>query len=168
MANNNTNEEMFNAMFKIYNKRVYSSAISIIRDHYLAQDVVQDTFLKAYYHFGKMMGVDNVWPWLKVVATNTAIDYYRRRIRNVELTDEIINCRANSCDVEQYIEQQSIRQQLSILNPELRNLLILKYEYGFTLEQLAQMQNMNINTIKSKIHRAKIKLDLSLRQVTNM
>ena len=74
--------DVFNALYKKHYKQVYYYAYSILRDHFLAQDAVQETFIKIFRRFNALKVDDIQEAWLNVISRNTAIDLYRKRMRS--------------------------------------------------------------------------------------
>ncbi|WP_158606580.1 RNA polymerase sigma factor [Paenibacillus ginsengarvi] len=156
----------FRKLFETYYGLVYRSAYSITKDHYLAQDVVQETFMKAYCHLGSLKG-RKFGAWLKAISRNTAIDYYRRALRRGETLGLSVERSTASAEAmpERYIELKCLRELFLALDAPHRQALLLVYEYGLTYEQLAQVQQLSIGAVKSRIHRAKTKLKSMLRSL---
>lgn len=151
--------ESFPMMYSRYSKQVYYSAFSVTKDCELAQDAVQETFLKAYRHFDSLKKYDQKEAWLKAISRNVAIDMYRKRCREMRSYHALENAYRDEANVERTIvDQDFLRGLLSSLEPVYRQALLLVYEYGLTYEQLADYQKTSISAAKSRIHRAKQKL----------
>lgn len=167
MLRDNLNNGAFNEFYQKYNKQVYYSVYSIIRDHFLAQDVVQETFIKVFRHFNALKEEGKKGAWLNVISRNTAIDFYRKRLRCLEISDD--NIEINSVivegEIERYIEMEDIRKLLFSLDPQHRQALFLVYDYGLTYEQLATYHNTSVSAVKSKLHRVKKKLRSLAREM---
>lgn len=167
MLRDRSNDEAFNVFYRKYYKQMYYSAYSITRDHYLAQDVVQETFIKAYRHFDTLKMEGKKGAWLYVISRNTAIDFYRKRLRCLEISDDNVelNAGVSAEGEERYIEMNLIRELLLTLEPQHRQMLLLIYEYGLTYEQLAAYQNTSVSAVKSRIYRVKVKLRSMARKM---
>jgi RNA polymerase sigma-70 factor (ECF subfamily) len=161
-----TVDETFNTLYETYYKQVYYSAFSVIRDHFLAQDVVQETFVKVFRRFNTFKDKAKKDAWLKVISRNTAIDLYRKRLRRQEIFNEHIELLAGAAEdgMERSIGMKIDRQLLCSLQPKHQNALLLIYEYGMTYEQLASYQNTSVSAVKSQLHRAKTKLQSMARE----
>jgi RNA polymerase sigma-70 factor (ECF subfamily) len=152
--------EAFNILYRNYYNQVYYSAYAVIKDHFLAQDIVQETFMKVFRHLHALKEEGKKGAWLNVISRNTAIDFYRKRLGCLEISDDNIeiNSIAVEEDMDKYIEMKTVRELLFSLEPQHRQSLLLIYEYGLTYEQLASYQNTTVSAVKSKLHRAKKKL----------
>jgi RNA polymerase sigma factor (sigma-70 family) len=172
LHNNEDNDRLlqsFQAIFDMYYDRVFKVAFYITKDRHLAQDVLQDTFLKAYHHMENIQDSNKTGAWLSVVATNTAIDLLRKRNKwngiptdDVLLTSMIQQFTETASVVEQEVVNslllQQIQAQLSKLKPEHRQAILLKYYHGLKDEEIAKLTGASSGTIKSRLHRAKKKI----------
>ncbi|MFC4807678.1 RNA polymerase sigma factor [Paenibacillus sp. GCM10023250] len=159
----------FDACYQQYYKHVYYCAYAILRDHFLAQDATQETFIKIYRRLGETGAADVQEGWLTVIARNTAIDLYRKRVRSLEITSERMETVSGSVDggIGRFAEVPDEYELLDNLKPEARKALVLVYEYGLSYKQLASILNLSVGAVKTLIHRAKKKLQaMSGRTVT--
>ncbi|QGQ94704.1 RNA polymerase sigma factor [Paenibacillus psychroresistens] len=159
--------EAFNSLYQNYYNQVYYSAYAVIKDHFLAQDIVQETFMKVFRHLHALKEEGKRGAWLNVISRNTAIDFYRKRLGCLEISDDNIEINSVAVDVgmDTYIELKVTRELLSSLEPQHWQSLLLIYEYGLTYEQLASYQKTSVSAIKSKLYRAKKKLRLLAREM---
>ncbi|GGG52141.1 RNA polymerase sigma factor [Paenibacillus radicis (ex Gao et al. 2016)] len=166
----NSNVEALHHLYARYFKQVYYYAFSIAKDRELAQDAVQETFLKAYRHIDLLEQLDQKEAWLKTVSRNVVIDMYRKQRREMCIYSGSRDVYMGDTDIERTIvDQHFLRELLSSLNPINRQSLLLVYEYGLTYEQLAERQKTLISAVKSRIHRAKQKLrGVALQMESNM
>ncbi len=75
-------EENLDGVYKKYFHDIYRYLLSLSHDHHLAEDLVQETFLRAYLYIENYRG-ENVKTWLFTVAHNAFIDHYRKHKRTV-------------------------------------------------------------------------------------
>ncbi|MFF2092785.1 RNA polymerase sigma factor [Paenibacillus sp. NPDC058174] len=154
-------EEAFNRIYHQYYSLVYYTAYKVLNDAYMAQDVVQETFINVYSHLHTIRQQKNKAAWIKTISRNKAIDYYRRRaVRNEILDDLIESIGVVEDETDSLAEKSALHELLYTLEPQYRQSLLLVYEQGFTYEQLAAYQNTTVSAVKSKLHRAKKKLRL--------
>ena len=90
--------DVFNALYKKHYKQVYYYAYSILRDHFLAQDAVQETFIKIFRRFNALKVDDIQEAWLNVISRNTAIDLYRKRMESQEFSYDRMEVISGSVD----------------------------------------------------------------------
>jgi len=173
-ARKQKDEEVFRILFDMFYERVYQTAYYMTRDPYLAQDVVQETFIKAFRHLGSVTDGRKMGAWLAVIAGNTAIDLLRKRNRwNGIPTDDVIllreaDKRESDLPVEAEVlrrcETEELGRLLDRLKPEYRQVLYLRYFEGLKYEEISELLQTSVGTIKSKVHRAKQQLKGHLLQ----
>lgn len=160
-------------IFEKYYYKVYSTAYYITKDEFIAQDVTQETFIKAFNQFHTLKDLNKVGPWLGSITTRTAIDFLRKikKWNDFTINDVYIDRNPSNpliSPVEKILEDQYLRkliqEQASKLKPDYRELLILKYDYGLKDEEIAEKLHQSLGTVKSKIHRAKQKLIENIRK----
>ncbi|WP_404346761.1 RNA polymerase sigma factor [Sutcliffiella horikoshii] len=156
----------FTTIYNEHYDRVLYVSFSIIRDRQLAEDNVQETFIKAYKKLDSLQESDKVGAWLCVIATRTAIDFVRRERKNkgcpMEL--EVLDCLGKEAghNVEAEVEVKLLKElfdeKMEDFTMEDKKLLVLKMEKGLKEREIAKALEMNPATVKSKIHRARRKL----------
>ncbi|MCI3923919.1 sigma-70 family RNA polymerase sigma factor [Paenibacillus sp. TRM 82003] len=146
-----------------YKDRIYRKAYGLVKDAYLAQDVTQETFLKAYRHLDSVHDEERAGAWLSKIATNAAIDLLRKRqcwngipMDHMQLT---CLCGAAQEGVEEQIclklGAEALMNVVHRLKPEYRDVVVLKVKYGWKDGEIADRLGVSIGTVKSRFHRAK-------------
>ncbi|MCH1627051.1 RNA polymerase sigma factor [Ferdinandcohnia quinoae] len=159
-------------LFEMFYNRVYRTAYMITNDHYLAEDVVQETFEKAFKALHKLKEPEKAGAWLGTIASTTAIDMIRKKKRrndiateDVYIDKEMQKIESDSI-VEAAIEEQFykeiVRSNISKLKPEYKQVIILKYIYDMKDEEIANQLELKVGTVKSRIYRAKLMLKDSI------
>lgn len=155
-------------LFELFYDRVYKTAYYIVKDVYLAQDITQETFIKAFRHIENCPDGEKAGAWLSTIATRTAIDYIRlqkRRndfptdnifIENVSFHDE--TAMSVETEVEISVMLENVLKQMHALDPELQEVIVLKYMCELKDTEIAEVMKMKVGTVKSRIYRAKNKL----------
>jgi RNA polymerase sigma factor (sigma-70 family) len=161
-------------LFEMFYDRVYKTAYFITQDQHIAQDVVQETFIKAFHQMHKLRDGSKMEAWLARIASNTALDFLRKRKRRNETAtedvyiDEWVSKTQIASSVEQIVEDRYmislVREQILTLSPEYRQVIVLKYEHDFKDEEIAQALGISLGTVKSRLSRAKQKLRLLLEK----
>jgi RNA polymerase sigma factor (sigma-70 family) len=107
-------------LFEMFHNRVYRTAYMITNDHYLAQDVVQETFEKAFKGLDKLKDPEKTGAWLGSIATTTAMDLMRKKKRwndvtteDVYIEKEIAKIEPGSL-VEEEVEGEFLRKRIHI------------------------------------------------------
>lgn len=163
----------FALLWQRYNKQIFANVLKIVRNIDDADDIVQDTFLKA---FNALHTYNQTYPfpaWLYKIASNTCIDYFRRkRIRPISIE----NLNVHGGDVYDIIPDASIPIDIHIINSERKESLMnaikqlpdrykecihLRHFEELSYEEISQKMNLPLSTIKITLFRAR-KMLLSL------
>lgn len=167
-------EQEFRLIYDLFYNRVYRDAYYVIKDRYLAQDIVQDTFVKAYKHINSLESREKMGAWLSTIATRTAIDLIRKQntwngIPTEDLTlNHAQSKREVAASVETIVEteliQEAIISKITELKPEYREVMVLKYIHELKDREISEWTDLKEGTIKSRIHRAKRELRILIEQ----
>ena len=134
-------------------------AVSLCGDMERADDLVQETLLKAWNHLDSFQEGTNLRAWLFTILRNTYFSECRRRRREVEDRDG-----SKAADLSVHPEQpghldmQDFRKALELLPPDQREALVLVGAAGFSYEEAAEISGCAVGTIKSRVNRARTKL----------
>ncbi|WP_018131126.1 RNA polymerase sigma factor [Effusibacillus pohliae] len=164
-------------LFEMFYQRVYNTAYLMVRDPHLAQDIVQETFLKAFSQIHKLKDGNKMEAWLISIATRTALDHLRKIKRRTDFVadDVYINEMASQHEfqlpvetiVEQNIIKEILREELAKLKPEYTQVLILKYGYEWKEQAIADALNVSVSTVKTRLRRARQVLKLAVEKRWN-
>jgi RNA polymerase sigma-70 factor (ECF subfamily) len=162
----------FSELVKQYDRRVFRMAKQITQNDDDAEDVLQETFLKAYTHLDDFQGNSKFYTWLVRIAVNEALMKLRKRRsdRTVPL-DEPIDTGEDEVVREIAVwdenpEQQYSRDELSSileeaiesLKPAYRTVFILRDIEEMSIEETAQALDLSISAVKSRLLRARLQL----------
>jgi RNA polymerase sigma-70 factor (ECF subfamily) len=144
----------------------YSLAYRLLGHEQDAQDAVQDGFLKAITHLQAFDGRSAFRTWLIKIVHNAALDLGRRRKRRptLTLTDEESNGTDSACDDDpaRSLHQQDLKRLLDAalarLSPAIRETFVLFAEAGLSYKEIADVQEIPIGTVMSRLHHARNKL----------
>lgn len=161
-------EQEFRLIYDLFYDRVYRDAFFVIKDQHLAQDIVQDTFVKAYKYMDRLHNKEKMGAWLSTIATRTAIDLIRKQKswNGIPTEDLILDYVRSQKDtaasveslVEQDLRQEAIIGKIAELKPEYREVMVLKYVHELKDKEISAFTDLKEGTIKSRIHRAKKEL----------
>jgi RNA polymerase sigma-70 factor (ECF subfamily) len=134
-------------------------AVSLCGDIERADDLVQETLLKAWNHLDTFEEGTNLRAWLFTILRNTYFSECRRRRREVEDRDGM-KAADLSVHPEQpgHLDMQDFRRALDGLPIDQREALVLVGAAGFSYEEAAQISGCAVGTIKSRVNRARTKL----------
>lgn len=161
------NDHANRVIFEMFYNKIYSNIYYIVKDPYIAQDVTQETFIKAFKQIHTLKEPNKIESWLVTIATRTAIDYLRKiKSRNEITTEDVYLDKYTVSNLyystEKIIEDQFLQKEVnnavSQLKPEYKQVLLLKYSSYLKDEEIANELNMTVGAVKSRVHRAKKRL----------
>jgi len=156
--------DAFNRLVVIHQNAVYGFAMSLTRQHALADDVTQETFISAFRSISKMRG-GNFRAWLLRIARNKAYDHFRRQNRRREssvdeedapflatLTDDNPSPHAVAVNSEL---REALEHCVGGLSDEHREVIVLIDVQGESYDDASAVCGVNIGTVKSRLNRAR-------------
>jgi RNA polymerase sigma-70 factor, ECF subfamily len=165
-------EAAVRAILKANNRRLYRLARGILRDDAEAEDVVQETYVRAFTHLSDFRGASSLGTWLSRIAMNEALGRLRRARPSVELDQlphgaleaQIIQFPLTSAtdDPEKSMAQREIRHVVEGAIDELpgafRLVFIARVLEGLSVEETAETLELKPETVKTRLHRARTML----------
>lgn len=134
-------------------------AFSLCGNAVLADDLVQETLVKAWANAASFRIGTNMRAWLFTILRNEFYSQMRKKGRDVPDPDgELAGRIADRGNQESYLQLKELRDALSELSPDQREALILVGASGMSYEEAAQICDANIGTIKSRVSRARARL----------
>jgi len=155
----------FEEVVRRYQRRVYATALRIVRRHDLADDVTQETFLRAHralasYDRGRPFG-----PWICRIAANLAINHVRSPEAREEALDEAAFDRstgaASDGPLDAMLEKEAQRvleEAVGRLPPEQRAVFVLRTFENLSYKEIAEALDLSAGTVMSRLSRAREKL----------
>lgn len=150
----------FEEFFNTYKRPVYTTALAITRDPFLAEEVLQDCFVKAYRVRDRLQPDRSPLPWLQRVAINLCYSRFSRRKALAEPITSIISNLVVDLGQrpDQIVESREILEVLQrgidSLPPKQQTAVILYYLHGYSLAEAAEIAECNVGTMKSRLHYA--------------
>jgi len=169
------NEESFEVLLNRYKSKVFTNIYLIVKDTYIAEDLTQDTFIKAiktlrgnkYNEEGKFK------PWILRIAHNLAIDYFRKKKRYPTIVMEdgsnIFNTLAFSeAPYENFQVQEDTKKKLRSFIEELpenqREVIMMRHYQEMSFQDIAESTDVSINTALGRMRYALINLRKKMKQ----
>jgi len=163
--------ESFNELVRLFEGRVYTLCYRMLGDAESAADAAQDAFLAAFRNLKSFRG-GSFRSWMLRIATNTCYDVLRVRKRrpsvslDIEADDESASSPLQIADTaespDDFAQRRelaaAIQQGLAVLPDEQRIVLILSDIQGLAYEEIAQITNSNLGTVKSRLSRGRARL----------
>jgi RNA polymerase sigma-70 factor (ECF subfamily) len=168
-------EAAYRELIRRYERPVFSLVLRMVRDRQLAEDLSQETFIKALNAIGSYRPEFKFSSWIFKIANNAAIDHLRRReLDTLSLdgaphaaTPEEIEATAlqvgdkGETPLEELEARElgsAIERAIAQLRPEYRACILLRHVEGLAYEEIAQSLDLPLGTVKTYIHRARHEL----------
>lgn len=175
-------DEAYRELIRRYERPVFSLVFRMVRNRELAEDLAQETFIKVLNAIQSYRPEFKFSSWVFKIANNAAIDHLRKReLDTLSLegsphadTPELIE--ATALQIGERGENQldevanrelggTIEEAIAKLRPEYRSCILLRHVEGRSYEEIAEMLNLPLGTVKTYIHRARNELRILLREV---
>ncbi|MXZ43857.1 MAG: RNA polymerase sigma factor RpoE [Gammaproteobacteria bacterium] len=166
----------FDLLFHRYKHRLRSAVSRILDTREDVDDVVQDAFVKAYRAIPKFRGDSQFFTWLYRIATNTAKNHLVAKARkhtnpDIDVYEESASNEYTHLqeyeNPENLLESRElellIKETVQNLEPELRSAITLREHAGLSYEQIAQIMECPVGTVRSRIFRARASVSERIR-----
>jgi RNA polymerase sigma-70 factor, ECF subfamily len=149
-----------------HREELYHYALSLTRDRTEAEDLVQETFLRAMPAMGRLRPDSNIRAWLFAILKNFWFNELRKQ-RNapptIEFEDQFVHSLTDSFKdlSEEYVsrnEAEDLRSAIERLSPKLREIILLRELDDLSCKEIALALKCPIGTVMSRLHRARTKL----------
>jgi len=163
--------QAFERLVEENEKKVYALALRMVGSPEDAQDIAQESFVKAYTSLGSFRGESRFSVWLYRLTYNICIDFIRRRRRNqtvaLTVTDEDgetaeLDIPDERCSPEAVVETRQLRKVLAecveALPGHHREIIVMREITGLSYQDMAQALGISEGTVKSRLARARRKL----------
>lgn len=170
------NQQDFNQVMMPYSGMLYNYAYYLTSDSDEANDLLQETYLKAFRFFHKFEEGTNAKAWLYRIMRNTFINQYRRIKRIPELVkyDDQVSAvqfvphrREDSNDLRDQIENRMLGDEIagaiSALPEKFKSVIVLRDLEDMPYEEVAEVLDIPVGTVRSRLHRARALLFSKLK-----
>ena len=163
----------FGQLVTKYQDRLYNTIVHVVGCRDEAYDVVQDACVQAFLKLDSFHGAAAFYTWLYRIAFNVAVTRKRRAkpMTSIEQTRDVTgeDPTSDGGDPSEHIEQQERANQvhaaLATLSEEYRTVLVLREMDGCPYETIAEMLDLPVGTVRSRLHRARMQLREQLKGV---
>ncbi|MCD4778945.1 MAG: sigma-70 family RNA polymerase sigma factor [Candidatus Omnitrophica bacterium] len=163
--------EAFKFIYDTFGDFVYRLAWRMLRHEQDAEEVAQDVFLQVYKKLKYFRQESSLKTWIFRIAVNLTLNYRKKMSRNRkrlaayrDQETEQYQTRRKNMDMFKEDYQKAIDRLLNMLNPEQRICVVLRSIEKMSYEEIAQTLNINVNTVRSRVMRAREKM-MSLKEV---
>ena len=163
-------EKAFEEIINLYQKKVCTTIYFMVKDESIVEDIAQEVFIKVYSNISKFNEQSSLYTWIYRITMNACFDEIRKSKKVVYLSNVIetedgekeVEFEDPSQNVDEEIERKLERAELikaiKQLSEDQRALVVLRDIRGFSYWEIADMLNLKLGTVKSKISRARTAL----------
>ena len=165
-------EAAFAELHRLYARRLYSTILSIMNNHEDAEDVLQETLMRAYLALGSFEGRSKLYSWLTRIAINSSLMALRKRRVRREASFEPLSCCEDEMPQlqikdpspnpeESYLQlERSLRtlNAMAELELPLRTVLQIQMSRDCSIREIARSLDLSEASVKSRLHRARRRL----------
>jgi len=169
--------QAFARIMRRHNQRLYRLAVSVLGDAGEAEDVLQESYVRAFYKLSSFAGKASLGAWLARIVRNEAIDRLRARtlranavtieadlplLPDGEASDVILQCGTLSADPETNMAREDLRaileRTICSLPDSFRTVFVLREVEGLSIQETAEYLGIPPATVKTRDHRARLLL----------
>lgn len=159
------------AIFETYYDRIYRYVLGMMGDPADAEDLTQETFLRAYHQRGSLREAGALVTWLYQIATHVCLDQLRQRTRRAPLESEVDPDEVDVADphepsLQKALEQTEmsacVQRYIAGLPDNYRVVILLHDVHGLTGPEISAMLGLSLETVKIRLHRARRRLQAAL------
>lgn len=168
----------FIELYKLYEKYLYSLCFSYVQNSQDALDLVQEIYIKIFKNINSFELHKPFHPWIRKIAVNTCLNF-KRTIKNniismnvsisddeeIALEDTLISGENVLQDVVNSETKILIKKYLKEIPEEYRIVIILRYYEDLSYNEIAELINIPLGTVKTKIYRGKAMLRKKLKNI---
>ncbi len=163
------NEIALERLIQRHKEKVFTSIYCMVKDEFLAEDIFQETFIKAIdtLRSGKYNEEGKFAPWVMRIAYNLCIDYFRRVKRTPGVVtssgDDVFKyMKFDETPVEQHVELErfegKLKELIEMLPEEQKEVVILRHFFNFSFKEVAEYTKSPLNTCLGRMRYALINL----------
>jgi RNA polymerase sigma-70 factor, ECF subfamily len=149
----------FERLYRLHSGKVMGLCLRMTRRHDVAEDCVQQTFIRAWRSLGAFEGRSAFGTWLHRIAVNEVLSYGRNHGTRAESDDDAVTDAqdrpAGEARAHDAGEMMDVEQALSTLPPGARHVVVLQAIYGYSHEEVAEMLGIAVGTCKAQLHRGR-------------
>lgn len=158
----------FEWIVRQFQKRIYYAALQIVMNHDDADDVIQETFIKAYTKLHTYDACYPFYPWLYRIAINTSLNHQKKKLRQRTLSIEELDTNHNHADLSETPTQafesegseliDRVKDALENIPAEQRTVFLLRVRDELSYQEISETLEISIGTVMSRLSRAREKL----------
>ena len=156
----------FGRLVGLYQDRLYNSLLRVVGSPEDARDLVQDAFVQAFLKLDSFRGSSAFYTWLYRIAFNLAMSHARRGHKMTSLDGAKAHCGSEPVDGQPAPDSEMLRSErvelvhaaLGELSAEYRQILVLRELDGCRYDEIAEILELPVGTVRSRLFRARLQL----------
>ena len=173
-------EKAYETLLNRYRNLVYTIMIKMVRNPQEAEDLTQEAFMKAFNSLASFNNEFAFSTWLMKIATNNCIDFLRKRKLRTYSINEPIQYKDEKIEIEipdrgpspeknllQEESKKMIEEAINLLPERYRYVIILRHKEEKSYEEISEILNLPLGTVKAQIFRAREILNKKVKQILN-
>ncbi len=156
--NNNSKAQM--QLYDMYCKAMFNTAYNLVKDDMIAQDVMQEAFIKAFKKMDSYTGEATFGAWLKRIVINQSLDWLKKqKLETVELDEKVVSIADDSdWEIDNRIHIQTIYNCIEMLPVKCKNVVKLYLLEGYDHQEVSQILQISEVASRSQLSRGKHRL----------
>lgn len=159
--------EAFESLVRKYQQSIYYLCRRMIGAHQSADDLSQETFIKAYFSLPKFKDGMNFYTWIRKIAVNNSLNYLKAQMREERLDERGSRIPRNSSSTGQELPQdrvqrnhleQKFKKALKALPADQKIIFCLRFYEDLSYKEISQLLNLPNGTVMSRLNRTRKKL----------
>jgi RNA polymerase sigma factor (sigma-70 family) len=156
------NKHAYAHIINKYKNQLYATILRMTKNPQDAQDFVQEAFIKVYHQLGKYDGKGSFSSWIYRVAINHCLDEFRKKsyhIQKVELSENRLENPTHPEVI--FLKKEKSRQLeriVATLPEDERMIILLRYVNELSYDEISELLDTPVTTVRNKLHRAKMKM----------
>ena len=160
--------QSYETLYRKYAKPMFNTSLRIVNNSSDAEDVLQESFASAFQHLDRFDYSSTFGAWLKRIVINNSISVLRRRrMAFIDISESAAFEIEETGDISEddiELRVDSIKKAMSTLPNGYRSVLSLSLFEGYDYEEIGEILNISVSTVRTQYHRAKQKLLHLLKQ----
>ncbi|MSS71488.1 MAG: sigma-70 family RNA polymerase sigma factor [Candidatus Latescibacteria bacterium] len=169
-------QEAFRTLVTRYHPRIFNLIHNLVKDRDEADDLAQEVFIKAFRSLAGFKGQAQIYTWLYRIAVNRCLDWLKNRGRHPEMTLERVEVyRADEAHLQspgtadaEMVQRElgrALEKALQAIPSDYRVALTLREVDGLSYEEIAEVMECSVGTVKSRLFRARLQLQRMLADI---
>jgi RNA polymerase sigma-70 factor (ECF subfamily) len=154
----------YELLIRKYQSKLFSTVLHMVKNRELAEDIVQESFLRAFRKLDTLLNRDQFYPWIKRIAINMALNHFEKEKRVIDVENEeedssFFENIASGESPEEITLKEELRKYVRLfvdsLPDRLRVVILLREVEDMSYEEIAEMLNIPLGTVRSRLFNAR-------------